>query len=373
MQFTIKKDELVKALKRVQGFTASNSMPILANILIVADVKGIELTGTNLEIGLRGRYEAAVEIPGAVTVAAKKLYDIARELPDDNDILVKVSEANRLTILSGSAKFKLLGLPKEEFPALPEIPEVDVISADSAVLAGMIKKASYAAADNDARFVLNGLFIQVEPVVGQDGVAVKMVATNGHRLSLIGRMVSGQKKGIKVVIPKKAVIEMKSLLEEQKEGTQVNIGFSKNHALLKLNELTMTSKLIDGDFPQYANIFPAASNNIVTVQRDRFIAALKRVAIITSEKSKTVKFCLQHGNIELSTSHAETGDAKEELTADFTGDPVTIGLNIGYIADVFSAMTKDKVRIQVDSPTAPILLSEEGDCNHMCVIMPVRL
>src|SRR5512135_3296530 len=192
MKLRIKKEEILKGLQRIQGVVdKKNTMPILSNMLMIADTKGIEIIATDLEIGLRGRYTADVEKPGAVTVSAKKIYEVVRELPEE-DIQIRVEENNAVKITSGHSQFKLVGLPKEEYPALPDVAEEGMITIAGETLRDMIKKTLYAAGENDARYVLNGLFVHLAP--GKGGLNIRMVGTDGHRLSLIDRIVEAKHK-----------------------------------------------------------------------------------------------------------------------------------------------------------------------------------
>jgi DNA polymerase-3 subunit beta len=231
MKLKIKKDEILKGLQRIQGVVdKKNTMPILSNMLLVADEKGIEIIATDLEIGLRGRYAADVEKSGAVTVSAKKMFEIVRELPEE-DVQIRVEEGNWVKIVSGHSQFKLVGLSKEEYPSMPDVAEEGMITMDGVTLRDMIKKTLYAAGENDARYVLNGLYVHLSPAKG--GLNIRMVGTDGHRLSMIDRVVEAKHKEESVIVPKKAMIELRRLLEEDSSQEGFQIGFSKNHALFK--------------------------------------------------------------------------------------------------------------------------------------------
>ena len=371
MKLSIKKDEILKGLQRIQGVVdKKNTMPILANMLLVADAKGIEITATDLEIGLRGRYAAEVEKPGAVTVSAKKMYEIVRELPEE-DILISVEDGNWVKIVSGHSQFRLVGLPKDEYPAMPDVVEEGMITIAGDVLREMIRKTIYAAGENDARYVLNGLFVQLSAAKG--GISIRVVGTDGHRLSLIDKVVEAKHKEESVIVPKKAMMELRRLLEEDESQQGFQIGFSKNHALFKRNDLVMVSKLIDGNYPNYQQVIPAKNTKLVSVDKDLITHAVKRVSILSKEKTNAVKVQLEKGQLLLSTNNPEVGEANEELTVDYQGDGLVIGFNSRYLMDVLAAMDGPTITLELNDPLSPCLIKEAGNDGYRCVVMPMRV
>jgi len=371
MKLKIKKDEILKGLQRIQGVVdKKNTMPILSNMLLVADGKGIEIIATDLEIGLRGRYAADVEKPGAVTVSAKKMFEIVRELPEE-DIQIRVDEGNWVKISSGHSQFKLVGLPKEEYPSLPDVAEEGMITLDGATLREMIKKTLYAAGENDARYVLNGLFVQLTPEKG--ALKIRMVGTDGHRLSMIDKIVEAKHKEESVIVPKKAMIEIRRLLEEDSSQEGFQIGFSKNHALFKRDGLVMVSKLIDGNYPNYLQVLPTQNTKKVAVSKDVFTHAVKRVSILSKEKTNAVKLQLEKNLLLLSTNNPEVGEANEELSIDYKGESISIGFNSRYLMDVLMSMDKDTISLELNDSLSPCLVKEEGNDDYKCVVMPMRV
>lgn len=371
MKLKIKKDEILKGLQRIQGVVdKKNTMPILSNMLLVADGKGIEIIATDLEIGLRGRYEADVEKPGAVTVSAKKMFEIVRELPEE-DVQIRVEEGNWVKIVSGHSQFKLVGLPKEEYPSMPDVAEEGMITMDGVTLRDMIKKTLYAAGENDARYVLNGLYVHLSPAKG--GLNIRMVGTDGHRLSMIDRIVEAKHKEESVIVPKKAMIELRRLLEEDSSQEGFQIGFSKNHALFKRDGLVMVSKLIDGNYPNYQQVLPTQNTKKVAVSKDIFTHAVKRVSILSKEKTNAVKLQLEKNKLLLSTNNPEVGEANEELSIDYTGESISIGFNSRYLMDVLTAMDRDTITLELNDSLSPCLVKEEGNDAYKCVVMPMRV
>ncbi len=371
MKLTIKKEEILKGLQRIQGVVEKkNTMPILSNMLLTAERAGIEIIATDLEIGLRGRYAAEVEKPGSVTVSAKKMYEIVRELPAE-DIQINVEDGNWVKILSGQSQFKLVGLPKDEYPALPDVAEEGMIVIDGDTLRDMIKKTLYSVGENDARYVLNGLFVHMTPA--RDGLNLRMVGTDGHRLSMIDRVIDAKHREESIIIPKKAMMELRRLLEEDAPKTQLRLGFSKNHALFKRDGLVMVSKLIDGNYPNYLQVVPAKSSKKVTVSKEAITHAVKRVSILSREKTNAVKLQLEKDRLVLSTNNPEVGEASEELAVDYKGEGIVIGFNSRYLMDVLTAMDKETVALELNDSLSPCLITEEGDEHYKCVVMPMRV
>jgi DNA polymerase-3 subunit beta len=371
MKLKIKKEEILKGLQRIQGVVEKkNTMPILSNMLLIAEGNGVEIIATDLEIGLRGRYAAEVEKPGAVTVSAKKMYEIVRELSAE-DIQIKVEDNNWVKIQSGHSQFKLVGLPRDEYPALPDVPEEGMIIIEGDTLRDMIKKTLYAVGENDARYVLNGLFVHMVQTKG--GLNIRMVGTDGHRLSMIDRAISATHKEESIIIPKKAMVELRRLLEEDEPKTELRLGFSKNHALFKRDGLVMVSKLIDGNYPNYLQVVPAKSTKKVMVSKDELTHAVKRVSILSKEKTNAVKMQLEKNRLILSTNNPEVGEATEELAVDYTGETITIGFNSRYLMDVLSAMDRQTIGLELTDALSPCLITEEGDEHYKCVVMPMRV
>jgi len=371
MKLKIKKEEILKGLQRIQGVVEKkNTMPILSNMLLIADDRGVEIIATDLEIGLRGRYAAEVDKPGAVTVSAKKMYEIVRELPAD-DIQINVEENNWVRLQTGRSQFKLVGLPRDEYPALPDVAEEGMIVIEGDMLRDMIKKTLYAVGENDARYVLNGLFVHMTQT--KSGLNIRMVGTDGHRLSMIDRVVDAKHKEESIIIPKKAMVELRRLLEEDAPKAELRLGFSKNHALFKRDGLVMVSKLIDGNYPNYLQVVPAKSTKKVSVSKDVFTHAVKRVSILSKEKTNAVKLQLEPGRLVLSTNNPEVGEANEELAVDYKGEAITIGFNSRYLMDVLTAMDRETISLELSDALSPCLITEEGDENYKCVVMPMRV
>jgi len=372
MKLKIKKEEILKGLQRIQGIVEKkNTMPILSNMLLTADENGLEIIATDLEIGLRGRYTAEVDKGGAVTVSAKKMYEIVRELPAE-DIQISVEgNTNWVKIASGHSQFKLVGLPKDDYPALPDVEEEGMIVIEGDTLRDMIKKTLYAVGENDARYVLNGLYVHMTQTKG--GLSIRMVGTDGHRLSMVDRVVDAKHKEESIIIPKKTMMELRRLLEEDSSDVELRLGFSKNHALFKRDGLVMVSKLIDGNYPNYLQVVPTKSTKKVIVPKEELARAVKRVSILSKEKTNAVKVQLEKGLLVLSTNNPDVGEANEELTVDYKNEGIVIGFNSRYLIDALSAIDRETISLEFNDALSPCLIMEEGDEHYKCVVMPMRV
>ena len=264
-----------------------------------------------------------------------------------------------------------MGLPKDEYPALPDVAEEGMIAIDGETLRDMIRKTLYAVGENDARYVLNGLYVHMTNSKGS--LNMRMVGTDGHRLSMIDRVIDAKHKEESFIIPKKAMMELRRLLEEDTPKAELRIGFSKNHALFKRDGLVMVTKLIDGNYPNYLQVVPTKSTKKVLVSKETFSQAVKRVSILSKEKTNAVKLQLEKGQLILSTNNPEVGEAIEELTVDYQGEGITIGFNSRYIMDVLSAMDRQNIALEFNDALSPCLIMEEGAEHYKCVVMPMRV
>ena len=249
--------------------------------------------------------------------------------------------------------------------------EEGMIAIDGETLRDMIKKTLYAVGENDARYVLNGLFVHMTQSKG--GLNIRMVGTDGHRLSMIDRVVDAKHREESVIIPKKAMMELRRILEEDAPKTELRLGFSKNHALFKRDGLVMVSKLIDGNYPNYLQVVPAKSTKKVTLSKEMLTHAVKRVSILSKEKTNAVKLQLEKNRLVLSTNNPDVGEANEELTVDYSGEEIAIGFNSRYLMDVLTAMDKETIALELTDALSPCLITEEGDEHYKCVVMPMRV
>jgi DNA polymerase-3 subunit beta len=368
MEFRIAADELKKALHRAQGIVERKAtMPILSNVLITASKSGVTVTAFDLDIGIVSEHQAEVTKPGAVTVSAKTLFDIVSLIPDAH-LTVKKLPNNYAELTSGAAHYKIVGMAPEEFPKLPKEEAGHAVKLTGSAILEMIKKTSYAISNDETRYILNGVFF--EP---REGGKVRMVATDGHRLALVERELAGDfklKSG--VIIPRKGLFELKRLLDEAPEA-ECQLGFAENSAVFKKPGLSMVMRLIDGQFPEYQRVIPREGEKQVMVKRSQFFDALKRIALLSADKSSAVKLSLSENLLRITANNPELGEAKDDLEVAYRGPSLTIGFNARYILDVLSAIETDEVTLELGDEHSPGVLHGPGDRSYTAVVMPMRV
>ena len=375
MKVRIGRDELLTGLQRVQGVVEKrNTMPILSNILLEAKHEGAEIVATDLEIGMRGLYKATVLEPGGVTLSARKLYEIIKELPS-SDIELTSGDNHWTTIQAGKSQFKIVGLPSSDYPALPSIEREGLTPLTGAGVLELIRKTLFAAGDNDARYILNGLLVTLNTT--EKKTLLRLVGTDGHRLAVAEREVGkpGAKEApteIKAIIPKKAAQEMRRLLEEGGDAEPL-IGFTKNLMIFRKSGLLLTSRLMEGNYPNYQQVVPKESNRRILVKRSELESALRRVSVLSRDKANAVKVTFESGLLTLFSSNPDFGEALEELPARYEGEPLNTGFNARYLLDVLAVMEGDSVSLQMDTALSPCLLQEAETPGFKCVVMPIKI
>ena len=375
MKLTINKGELQTGLSRLQGIVEKrNSMPILANVLMSASNKGkegeqLQLAATDLEVGIQSSHEAKVTKAGGVTVSAKKLFEIVRELPDE-DIHLEATANGYLNIKCARSNFTLAGTSTEEYPTLPNFTPGKTASVEAAVLSLMIERTMYAASVDETRYNLNGVYLEVLDQPGR----IRMVATDGHRLATVDRTLSEDPLGLEngVIIPRKGLGELKKLVDED-DADQIDLAFEGNNGLARKDKVTLVMRLIEGEFPNYSQVLPKKIERNVVIPGEDLIRALRRVALLSSERSKAVKLEFTDGRLTISSSNPDLGDAREELDIDFAGDEITIGFNAKYLLDALSTLKAEEVRFGLQNELAPAQFVPTDDDDTLAVVMPMRV
>lgn len=372
MKFTIEKEVFLKGLAKVQGIVErKNTIPVLANVLIEAKEGEICLTATDLEVGMRAFYPAQIEEPGRITVSAKKIFEIVRELPE-GALSFRAKENCWIEIRSGKALFNIVGLSPDEFPYFPDTTQQNFISVPPETLREMVEKTSFAMSTDETKYNLNGIFFR--SASEEDTHRLNLVATDGHRLSKIEREIPAVDipelhKG--VIFPRKGIMELKKMSEE--EGGNLELGFMENSAVIRRAKTVVIMRLVDGEFPDYERVIPSANELSALVPTEVFLQALRRMAILSSEKSRGVKLSFQPGTLEISSSNPELGDAREELEIDYDGQALAIGFNARYLLDILQSIDAEKIDFRIKDNLSPGLLLPEGEGNYLAVIMPMRL
>lgn len=372
MNFSIEKEVFLKGLSRVQGIVEKrNTIPILSNVLIEASDESIRLTATDLEVGMRASYPARIEKNGKITVSAKKLYEIVKELPEQ-EVSFKAKDNCWIEISCGKSLFNIVGLAPEEFPHFPDADPSGMMPISGALLNEMIEKTAFSISNDDTKYNLNGIYFRTVDEDGQN--ILRLVATDGHRLALAQREVETaqiEELAAGVILPRKGIHELKKIAEES--SGDIRLGFMDNSAVVMRDDTVVVMRLVNGDFPDYNRVIPKQNDDIAVINRDTLLHALRRMAILSSEKSKGVKLQLKNGVLDISSSNPEVGDAREELEVEYKGPELTIGFNARYMLDILQALGNDKVRLAVRDNLSPGLITPEGDNGFLAVIMPMRL
>jgi len=373
MEFRIDKEVFLKSLQKIQGIVEKRtSMPILSNVLLEAVDSMLYVTATDLEVGMKSMYPADIQSQGKITVNAKKLYEIVKELPNQQ-IVFLVKDNDWVEITCGKVHFNIVGLSADEFPYFPEVNEGNLFEIDSFILREMIEKTSYAICNDDTKYNLSGLFTKLE-ITEENKQVIKMVATDGHRLSITNCLFNGSaekelEKG--VILPKKGVYELKKITEEN--TGPLKFGFMDNSAVVKQSDSYMVMRLIDGEFPDYTRVIPKSNERSVIIGRDELTRSIRRMAILSSEKFKGVTLEISNSNIKISSSNPELGDAMEEFDVEYDNEPLTVRFNARYLLDVLAVTDTDKIVMKFKDELAPSIIHPENSDNFIAVIMPMRL
>lgn len=371
MEFTIDRDAFSRALARMQGIVEKKStMAMLANALIRADESSsIQVAATDLDVTLVGRYPASVEKIGALTVNARSLYDIVRNLPP-GELALSSQENNWVEIRHGSIEFRMVGMPPDEFPALPEAGELQGCTLSKKLLFSMIEGVIFSVSTDDTRPNLNG--VMVKPAGAEK---LRMVSTDGHRLSMIVRHVGSALEGLPeegVIIPRKGLAELKRALDDSSD--KITFGVQGSQVIFRGENDTLYVRLIDGVFPDFNRVIPKTNRNIARLEREQLITALRRVALFAQAKTMGIRIALSpEGKMRISASNPDLGRAQEEFEVDYSGDALEIGYNARYLLDCLAPIESREVRFEMNDDLSPGIVRVDGDEDSFYVVMPMRL
>ena len=366
MKFSVDRESILRPIQQVSGVVERRqALPILQNLLLQIQNRKLLITGTDLEIELKTFVEVAVEDEGLVTVPARKLLDICKEIPEQAEIKFSLSQ-NRLELRSGRFRSTLSTLPAEDFPSFDDSDANLTVEAEAKELKLLLDKTSFAMAHQDVRFFLNGMLIES----GKN--FLRAVATDGHRLALSNIPQAGlNEKEVQVIVPRKAVLELQRLLPEL--GGRVKIEFSKSNLKVLSENYTFATKLVDGKFPDYQRVIPKEGSKIVMAERNEFRQALNRTSILSNEKFRGIRLNLSNALLELSANNPEQEEAEESISVNYEGEELQIGFNVSYLQDVLSVIDNEKVKITLhDSNSSAILEDPEAD-QFLYVVMPMKL
>jgi DNA polymerase III subunit beta len=367
MELSVRKSDLVRELHLVQGIVErKSSIPVLSNVLAEARGGELRISATDLDVSIRCGCEAEVKQEGAVTLAAKKLYEIARVLPEA-EVRIKLLPDAWVAVECERSSFKMAGLPREDFPALPEAKPRKGVELPADVVRTLVTRTAFAITAEDARYYLAGALLVIE----KDGVV--MVATDGHRLAYArSRGVVKGGDGTRVLVPRKAILELGRLLED---GEAVVFQQLENHLVFSVGRRVLASKMIEGQFPAFEKVVSASGDKKISVGRDALALAVRRVSLLSSERSRAVRVALSKGQLELSASSPDLGEAREAVSLEYDGEPVEIGFNAQYLQDFLAAVGSERVSMELKDAESQGIFAPEGDAaeDYRYVVMPMRL
>lgn len=372
MKLSIERATLLKALAQAQSVVERrNTIPILANVLIEAEGAHVSFRATDLDIEVVDHAPAMVERAGATTVSAVMLHEIVRKLPDG--ALVHLSEdsaAGRLTITAGRSTFSLATLPKEDFPVMATSEYSSNFSAKSPELRRLFDKAKFAISTEETRYYLNGVYMHVSQ--GETGKVLRCVATDGHRLARIDAPLPEGADGMPgVIVPRKTVGELRKLLED--DDAMIAVSVSETKVRFATPAITLTSKVIDGTFPDYTRVIPTGNTRKLEVDASEFAKAVDRVATVSSERSRAVKLSLDEDRLVLSVNSPDSGAAEEELAVAYGDERLEIGFNAKYLLEIASQVDRENAVFLFNSAADPTLMREGNDMSAVYVVMPMRV
>ena len=366
MKFNIQREVLLQPLSQVIGVVERRqTLPVLANFLIAAQGKRISVTGTDMEVELVSSVKADISTEGDTTVPARKLLDIVRMLPEGASISMAL-EGDKLTLSSAKSRFTLATLPATEFPATDQVETLETVKIQEVALKRLLDKTSFAMANQDVRYYLNGLLFEFK-----DG-RLKTVATDGHRLAICELEEDLEvPQNRQLIVPRKGVIELSRLLSDSDELVELSLG--KNHIRLVKGNTIFTSKLIDGRFPDYNAVIPVATDRHINIDKEGFTHALQRASILSNEKYRGVRLEAAGNSIKIIAHNPQHEEAVEELDAELNFDQLAIGFNVTYLLDALSALDSDAITLELKDANSSCLISVTGDSSNRHVVMPLKL
>lgn len=372
MKFSIERATLLKAVAQAQSVVERrNTIPILANVLIEAEGAGVSFRATDLDIEVVDKAAAQVERPGATTVSAVMLHEIVRKLPDGALVtLTDEAASGRLVIEAGRSTFNLATLPREDFPVMASSEYVSNFSAPAPVLRRLFDKAKFAISTEETRYYLNGVYMHTAQ--GDEGPVLRCVATDGHRLARIDAPLPEGAAGMPgVIVPRKTVGELRKLLDD--DEAQIAVSVSETKVRFATPTITLTSKVIDGTFPDYTRVIPVGNSRRLEVDAGDFAKAVDRVATVSSERSRAVKLSLDEDRLVLSVNAPDSGAAEEELVVAYGDERLEIGFNAKYLLEIASQVDRENAVFLFNSSGDPTLMREGNDMSAVYVVMPMRV
>ncbi len=370
MELVVRKTDLLKELQLFQGIVErKNTIPILANVLLEAKGDELLLAATDLEVGLRGRCAASVAKAGALTIPAKKFFEIVKELPE-TDIRIDEDRLGTVKVAADRFESKMQTLPKDDFPSMADPGEGDGLTIDRKALREMVAKTQFAITGEDTRYFLNGALFVLRPD------SMSLVATDGHRLALVTapRDAAGKKADdVRTILPKKTMNELGRLLQEGEGDIQFEKG--ENNLFFRIDGRLLVSRVIDGQFPAYERVIPKGNDKRIEFERDRLGSAIRRVALLSNERSRAIKITVEPGHVDIASHSQEFGEAREQIAVEYGGPQLHISFNAQYVVDFLNAVQTDVVAMEFKDEASQTVMRPVGnsDYDYTYVVMPMRI
>jgi DNA polymerase-3 subunit beta len=366
MRFSVVKEVILDELQLLQGIVEKrNTMPILANILMTAGEDKVEMTGTDLEVGLRTHFPAKTEEPGSITVSGKKIFEIVKSLPDEKMIDFEENDDLMMEISSGKSEFKVLCLPKEDYPLVPEAKFERRVVLPMDRLQEMIDRVYFAIAQ-EQRYYLNGALL----ILKKDGI--ELVSTDGHRLSYTSTFVEGLDPGeeVRVIVAKKSLGELRKMTNEAVEFDR-----DENNLFFRVGNRMLISRIIESKFPNFEAVIPKDNPQLLRVAKEDFTQAIRRVSLLSSERSRGVKFSISKGSLKLFSSNPEIGEARDDLEVEYKGTDIEVGFNSQYLLDFLLSIRSERIRLELkDENSAAVMKPDlDEDIKYTYVLMPMKI
>ncbi len=368
MEFTVERNALLGELNLVQGVIEKKStIPILSNILLEAAGSRLEITATDLDVSICCGCAAEVAASGTMTVSARRLFDIVRLLPEESTIQCSLLENDWVELKSGRSQYKVVGLPKENFPSIPQSAP-SAVTIPGAILRGMIQRTMFAITQEESRYSLNGALLVLTPQ------EIRMVATDGHRLALVSTVseIPGVDGEVRALIPRKTLIEIQKLIGDRE--LMVEFGRDENHLFFTVSDKKLVSRILAGQFPNYEMVIPRDNDKVVTASTRALGDGIRRAAIMSDEKLRAIRLAFSPGTVELTASSAEAGEAHEVVTVDYDGPAMEIGFNPQYLLDFLGACSSESVSVSVRDSETQGMLQPAGasSIDYRYVVMPMK-
>ena len=364
MEVVLDRDAFLKGLQMVQNIVEPRqTLPILANVLLEADGETVRLTATDLDVAGRVAVPARVASPGAITVSARKLAEIVKELPASS-LALKVADTPAVTIRCAGVNFRLVGMPPADFPAVVPAAPPAWLRMEAKTLRDMLAQTSFAISHDESRFALNGVLFLLQPK------EARFVATDGHRLAVATRSVGQGLSGVSGIVPRKAVTEIMRVLGSSED---VQLAITENQFVMQMPNFVMTARLIEGQFPNWEAVVPRNHPGRLTLKRTVLTSALRRVSVMAEERNKPVRFVFAPRSLTLSAASHDLGEAEETLEVEYSGAELTIGFNSRYVQDALAPLEHDDVVLEFKDPLSPGVLKSAAGDDYCCVIMPMRI